>query len=102
MQAFLQSAFLQALGYAIANSLWQVALIWLIVLLVNNVGKPVSSKKYVVSVIAQFTGFIWFIATLQFYYTRCNEALQQGHSMSQPAIQIHELNTAVLLATFTI
>ncbi|MEP7317246.1 MAG: M56 family metallopeptidase [Panacibacter sp.] len=78
MQAFLQSAFLQALGYAIANSLWQVALIWLIVLLINNVGKPASSKKYVVGVIAQFTGFVWFIATLQFYYARCSEAILQG------------------------
>ena len=107
MQAFLQSAFLQALGYAIANSLWQVALIWLIVLLVNNVGKPVSSKKYIVGVIAQFTGFIWFIATLQFYYTRCNEALQQGHfadavTAAPPLIAASEVNSfssALLYAT---
>lgn len=107
MQTFLQSAFLQALGYAIANSLWQVALIWLIVLLVNNVGKPASSKKYVVSVIAQFTGFVWFIATLQFYYTRCNEALQQGHfadavTSAPPLIAASEVNnfsTALLYAT---
>lgn len=107
MQAFLQSAFLQALGYAIANSLWQVALIWLIVLLVNNVGKPASSKKYVVGVIAQFTGFVWFIATLQFYYTRCNEALQQGHfadavTSAPPLIAASEVNSfssALLYAT---
>ncbi len=78
MQSFLQSAFLQALGYAIANSLWQVALIWLIVLLVNSIGKLTSAKKYFVSVVAQFTGFAWFIATLQFYYSRCSEVLQQA------------------------
>ncbi|HRH48831.1 MAG TPA: M56 family metallopeptidase [Panacibacter sp.] len=107
MQTFLQSAFLQALGYAIANSLWQVALIWLIVLLVNNVGKPASSKKYVVGVIAQFTGFVWFIATLQFYYTRCNEALQQGHfadavTSAAPLIagsEVNSFSSALLYAT---
>ena len=110
MQAFLQSAFLQALGYAIANSLWQVALIWLIVLLINNVGKLASSKKYFVAVTAQFTAFVWFIATLQFYYTRCSEALLQGHfadsvTSAPPLIEAAEVNSfssALLYATIKI
>ena len=75
MQAFLQSAFLQALGYAIASSLWQVALLWLIVVLVSNIGKLSSSKKYFVAVTAQFAAFAWFIATLRFYYFHYSEAL---------------------------
>ena len=77
MQTFLQSAFLQALGYAIANSLWQVAFLWLIVVLINNIGKFSSSKKYFVGVIAEFAAFIWFLCTLQFYYSRCREALSE-------------------------
>ena len=77
MQTFLQSAFLQALGYAIANSLWQVAFLWLIVVLINNIGKLSSSKKYFVGVIAEFAAFIWFLCTFQFYYSRCREALSE-------------------------
>src|SRR6478672_5441616 len=77
MQTFLQSAFLQALGYAIANSLWQVALLWLIVVLINNFGRLSPSKKYFVGVIAEFAAFIWFLCTLQFYYSRCREALSE-------------------------
>ncbi|HEY6975045.1 MAG TPA: M56 family metallopeptidase [Chitinophagaceae bacterium] len=77
MQTFLQSAFLQALGYAIANSLWQVALLWLIVVVINNIGRFSSSKKYFIGVIAEFAAFIWFLCTLQFYYSRCKEALSE-------------------------
>jgi hypothetical protein len=82
MQNFLQSVFLQALGYAIANSLWQIALLWLLVVVINNVGKLSSSKKYFVGVTAQFAGFVWFVFTLQYYYARCEEALQQVSSSS--------------------
>jgi len=76
MQTFLQSAFLQALGYAIANSLWQVAFLWLIVVLINNIGRLSSSKKYFAGIVAQFTGFVWFLCTLEFYYSRCKQALE--------------------------
>jgi len=77
MQTFLQSAFLQALGYAIANSLWQVAFLWLIVVLINNVAQLSSSSKYFAGITAQFAAFIWFLCTLQFYYLRCGEALSE-------------------------
>src|SRR6266540_1310757 len=76
MQTFLQSAFLQALGYAIANSLWQVAFLWLIVVLINNIGRLSSSKKYFAGIVAQFTGFVWFLCTLEIYYSRCKQALE--------------------------
>lgn len=75
MQTFLQSAFLQALGYAIANSLWQVAFLWLIVVLINNIGR-LSSKKYFAGIVAQFIGFVWFLCTLEFYYSRCKQAVE--------------------------
>jgi beta-lactamase regulating signal transducer with metallopeptidase domain len=77
MQTFLQSAFLQALGYAIANSLWQVAFLWLVVVLINNIGRLSSSKRYFVGVVAEFAAFIWFLCTLQFYYSRCRDALSE-------------------------
>ncbi|QEC66531.1 M56 family metallopeptidase [Panacibacter ginsenosidivorans] len=80
MQSLLQSAFLQALGYAIFNSLWQVALLWIIVMLVNNVGKLSSSKRYFTGVTAQFAGFVWFLFTLQFYYKQCSDVIANAQS----------------------
>jgi len=106
MQNFLQSVFLQALGYAIANSLWQIALLWLLVVVINNVGKLSSSKKYFVAVTAQFAGFMWFLFTLQYYYSRCAEALSQIPSTTsladasyiyEPAVK--DFSSAVLYYT---
>lgn len=77
MQPVMQSAFFQALGYAIANSLWQAALLWLLATIINNIGKLSAARKYTVSVIAQFAGFVWFLFTLNFYYTKSTEALLQ-------------------------
>lgn len=81
MQSLLQSAFLQALGYAIFNSLWQVALLWIIVMLVNNAGKLSSSKRYFTGVTAQFAGFVWFLFTLQFYYKQCSDVIANAQSV---------------------
>lgn len=75
MQALSQSAFLQALGYAIANSLWQCALLWLVVFAVNSFIKFSSRTKYTIALIAQCTGFVWFIFTFNFYFTRCSEII---------------------------
>ena len=67
----LQTPFLQALGYAIANSLWQIALLWLIAILVNSLVKSSSHIRYVTALSAQIAGFAWFVTTLQFYYHHC-------------------------------
>jgi beta-lactamase regulating signal transducer with metallopeptidase domain len=75
MQALSQSAFLQALGYAIANSLWQTALLWLLAAAFNSFVKAPSHVKYKVALTAQFSAFIWFMVTLQFYYEKCSEAI---------------------------
>ncbi|BFG69591.1 beta-lactam sensor/signal transducer [Sediminibacterium sp. KACHI17] len=68
-----QSVFLQSLGYAIANSLWQTAILWLFYLLITSVLKPRASVKYTLAVILQSIGFIWFIFTLFFYYSAYNQ-----------------------------
>lgn len=75
MQAVLHSAFLQALGYAIANSLWQAGLLWLLYQLVSNMGRLSASRKYVAAVVAQFAAFAWFLFTLRFYYGYCSDIL---------------------------
>ncbi len=74
MQLFFQSAFLQALGFAIANSLWQVALIWLLYYLANQVLSLTAAIKYRLGVFAQLTSFIWFLSTFWFYFNQYRQA----------------------------
>ncbi len=74
MQHFFQSPFLQALGFAIANSVWQTALIWVLYLTISNFLPFSAAAKYRLAIAAQFTSFSWFIITLQFYYTQYNDA----------------------------
>jgi len=98
MQLLSQSAFLQALGYAIAGSLWQAALLWLMAAGINGLFKLSAQVKYKIALTAQFGAFVWFLVSLQFYYSKCSEAialmrysglnsgnafvLQPGHSFS--------------------
>ena len=73
MLSFFQSVFLQSLGYAIANSLWQMAILWLFYILITAVLKPKASIKYTLAVLLQSIGFVWFIITLFFYYSAYNQ-----------------------------
>ncbi len=96
MPSLSQLPFLQALGYAIANSLWQMALVWIVFVLLNSVFKFRSEIKYKTAVAAQLIGFSWFVITLQFYYKQCSEALQLAKAMS-----LHNGGESVLLSPAT-
>jgi len=74
MPSLFQYPFFQALGFAIINSIWQMALIWLVFIVLNIFFKPKAFNKYRIAVTIQLLGFIWFLLTLQFYYTTCAEA----------------------------
>jgi len=67
MSQVTQSPFLQALGYAIINSLWQFALLWLIYVCVNTCIKLSAHQKYTAGILIQTGGFIWFAATFNYY-----------------------------------
>ncbi|MBV9986198.1 MAG: M48 family metalloprotease [Chitinophagaceae bacterium] len=69
MQPLFQSAFLQALGFAIANSLWQTALVWLLYSSVSYALPLSSAARHRSAVAAQLISFIWFAVTIRFYYT---------------------------------
>lgn len=64
MQTILQSGFLQALAYALLNSIWQMGILWLAVVVVLRIFKLSSSQKFTVAFTAQVFGFIVFIFTL--------------------------------------
>ncbi|MBK5270156.1 MAG: M56 family metallopeptidase, partial [Bacteroidia bacterium] len=73
----MQSDFLQALGWAVLNSLWQIALLWVLYQLVTGVlskviflNKPVGpATKSSLASILLIAGFGWFIYTFLSIFT---------------------------------
>ena len=60
-----QLTFLQSLGWALINSLWQMALLWAIYQLITvSFQKIKASQKTSLALIFTFSGFAWFIYTL--------------------------------------
>ena len=55
-----QSNFLQALGWAVINSLWQMALLWIVYKFFVFVFKPGSSLKAKSAFITLVAGTVWF------------------------------------------
>ena len=93
MQHLFQSTFLQALGYAIANSLWQTALVWLIYMSITGLISISAALKYRLAVSAQVTGFVWFIITFQFYYRQYSDAWQHPAAVPQNIQPVLSSNT---------
>lgn len=59
-----QTSFLQALGWAVFNSLWQMALLWVIYQLVTGLFRFArSSAKSTLAALLLSSGFAWFIYT---------------------------------------
>lgn len=83
MQHLFQSAFLQALGYAIAHSVWQTAIVWLFYISIGGSVSMSAAARYRMGVTAQVIGFIWFLFTFQFYYQQYNQAWQPSTVASQ-------------------
>ena len=64
MFAIGQSNFLQALGWAVLNSLWQMALLWVVYQLVTAIIRTTkSSQKSLLATALLFSGFAWFVFT---------------------------------------
>ncbi len=95
MQYLFQSVFLKSLGYAIANSLWQTALVWLCYTIFAQLPGMSSARKYRLAVITQVAGFVWFLFTFRFYYQ------QYANSWSPAADSTHTGNTPIISAANT-
>ena len=67
---FFEDAYLlQALGWAICNSIWQSGSLWLLYLLMNALDKKLPSAiKYYFSAVLLITSFTWFIFSLVHNY----------------------------------
>jgi|GEM_PF-2429674 len=65
LSALQNSPFLQSLGWAIANSLWQAATLWIAYHIVNGAYKNASAKfKNNLSTVLLSSVFVWFCITL--------------------------------------
>src|SRR5204863_3990809 len=68
MFLFGNSNFLQALGWAVLNSLWQMAFLWVIFQSILSFGlnRP-AARSWLASVLLSI-GFVWFLYTLIFHW----------------------------------
>ncbi len=87
------SPFLQALGWATLNSIWQMALLWCCFLLIHHFFKLSSLRKYQLAAANIFFGFGWFVCTFIVYYI--NE-IQPGFAIELPFVQSAEILPVVL------
>ena len=60
--------FLQALGWAVLNSLWQMAFLWVILQVILSFGITKPATKSKLATILLGTGFTWFTYTLVFHW----------------------------------
>src|SRR5688572_33202041 len=65
MNLLYQSAFLKALGWALLNSLWQMALLWLVCMALTRNGKKLLSRqRHTIALLSLTGGSLWFLITL--------------------------------------
>ena len=68
MQSFLQSAFLQALSQSLIASILQMALLFLLTILLLRLFKFSSAQKFNIAFAAQLSGFVLFVITFIYSY----------------------------------
>jgi bla regulator protein blaR1 len=72
-----QFTFLQSLGWAVLNSLWQLALLWVIYQILTAVFKKINAaSKSLLATYFLIAGFAWFIYT---FFTTYNSQAASGH-----------------------
>src|SRR5215213_3303509 len=72
-----QSAFLKALGWALLNSIWQMAILWLVYLALSaSLRKLTAEIKHRIAVLLLGIGSVWFAFTLAIKYFAYSEAPQ--------------------------
>ena len=64
MQAALQYPLLEELGYAITASLVQMFSLWILIVLLFKAFNIKPSVKYLIGILIQFAGLVWFILTI--------------------------------------
>ena len=86
MEQIYQSSILQALGWAIADSIWQMALLWLVYQIC--IGIPIRNKpiiRHLGSAIALLSGGLWFVGTVVYNLIRASNTPANGNGNVDPS-----------------
>lgn len=98
------NSFLQALGWATLNNIWQMALLWLLYLLITHSTSLPSYKKYLIAIGGAFLGFAWYLITFTVYFfskPNSDFSFLADHSSSNllpPILQAASVTYLLLLA----
>lgn len=88
MQTFFAYHFLQSLAFSLLNSLWQMALMWIIYNIITSLFSLKPSNHFKLLVTAQASGFFWFIYTfIKCYYSYTTIHYQNNLVIFNPFIQ---------------
>jgi beta-lactamase regulating signal transducer with metallopeptidase domain len=101
MQSFFAYHFLQSLSFALLNSLWQMAFLWIFynIVVVLFTIKPSTNFKLLVA--TQTSGFLWFIYTLFVSLNSNNISYyESSSSICSPFIQEKLLPLAAVIYLF--
>jgi beta-lactamase regulating signal transducer with metallopeptidase domain len=106
LAAFQQSAFLQSLGWAIANSIWQAGIFWILYHSAISSYTNASSKlKNNISTVFLFGSFLWFLVTFfnKFVYSeKLSASLPQQLFISADSNSTHTvLNSQNVIKAFS-
>ncbi|HEV7780811.1 MAG TPA: M56 family metallopeptidase, partial [Chitinophagaceae bacterium] len=88
-----QANFLQSLGWAVLNSLWQLALLWVVYQVITGLVRGIrSSTKSALASALLIGGFGWFLCTFfaTYYDTRADQVILSASFMD--AEGNHQLN----------
>src|SRR5579862_2288041 len=102
MQTLAHSAFLKALGWSLMNSLWQMALLWVIYFVITlNAKKFSAAIRHSISVILLSAGFVWFIFSFGYYYVNSGSGnnIYPAFFYSQPGLLsvCHDVTGLIIL-----
>lgn len=93
------SHFLSAIGTAVLNSFWQMALLWLVVVAISKSRKNISSAALSnLGFVALLTGFVAFIITFTYSFTSDSTGFVMATGMTGKGVKIFfDLSAAIYL-----
>ncbi len=96
MQQFLQSTFLHALANGLLSGIWQMALLWLVTVMLFKAFRLSSAQKFAIAFIAQLSGFLLFIYTCFYAYNSGWQKIAYGETSSNFLLNINKIITELM------
>ncbi len=101
MQTFFAYHFLQSLAFALLNSLWQMAFLWVVYNITTTLFSTKSLTHFKLLVTIQVTGFAWFAYTFFDKFINYNSFYYENYfSISNSFIQEKMLPVAAVIYMF--